>query len=86
MGWRLSLIHILLTGKEYALLLLLMRSEGQTISAETLYEEVWHLPMAGEKRSLKKHLSGVRRKLENGGSDYTITAVYGKGYRFGKME
>lgn len=77
---------LLLTQKEYALLLLLMRSEGQTLSAETLYEEVWHLPMAGENRSLKKHLSGVRKKLENGGSEYTIIAVYGKGYRFGKIE
>lgn len=77
---------LLLTHKEYALLLLLMRNEGQTIPAESLYQAVWHLPMVGESRSLRKHVSTVRRKLEDGSSGYTIHSVYGKGYRFGRVE
>lgn len=77
---------MLLTQKEFSLLLVLMRSEGQTLSAEALYQAVWHMPMVGENRSLKKHLSTVRRKLEDGNSGYTIHSVYGKGYRFGPVE
>lgn len=77
---------MLLTQKEYTLLLLLARGEGKILSAEYLYSTAWNLPMTDDKRTLKKHLSAVRKKLEDGGSDYNITAVYGKGYSFGKME
>lgn len=75
---------MLLTQKEYALLLLMVRSEGDVLSAEYLYQSVWNLPMTEDNRTLKKHISNVRKKLENGNCGYTITAVYGKGYSFEK--
>lgn len=77
---------IQLTNKEFALLLQLAENEGTTLSAETLYQAVWHTPMAGDNRTLKKHLSVIRKKLEEGESGYTISAVYGKGYVFQVLE
>jgi DNA-binding response OmpR family regulator len=39
---------MLLTGKEFALLLLLVQDEGKTLSKEYLYETAWNAPMAGD--------------------------------------
>ena len=36
--------------------------------------------MNDDNRTLKKHISALRRKLENRNSGYTINAVYGEGY------
>lgn len=73
---------MLLTQKEYALLFLLAQNEGEVLSADYLYRSVWHLPMTDDNRTLKKHISKVRKKLEEGGCQYTIVAVYGRGYAF----
>lgn len=75
---------MLLTQKEYSLLLLLARSQEETLSSEYLYETVWNMPMTADNRTLKKHISTVRKKMEEGNCRYTITAVYGKGYTFEK--
>lgn len=77
---------MLLTQKEYSLLLLLAEAGGKILSAEYLYETVWKSPMAGDNRTLKRHLSTVRKKLEDGESTYTISAVYGKGYYLEGLE
>lgn len=76
---------MLLTQKEYSLLFLLARSPGQVFSAEYLYRTVWGLPMTQDSRTLKKHISTVRRKLELGNCGYTIEAIYRKGYSFEKL-
>lgn len=71
---------MLLTQKEYTLLLILIRHEEEIIPADSLYQMVWNQPMSKDSRTLKKHLSNVRKKLEEGNSGYMITASYGKGY------
>ncbi|MDR1580470.1 MAG: response regulator transcription factor [Synergistaceae bacterium] len=68
--------------KEFALLLELAENEGRVVSAERLYETVWETPMAGDNRTLKKHISALRKRLEDEGSGYTISSVYGEGYKF----
>lgn len=77
---------MLLTQKEYALLFLLMQHREEVVSGDYLYQMVWNQPMTGDSRTLKKHLSNVRKKLEEGGAGYTITAIYGKGYCIRKMK
>jgi DNA-binding response OmpR family regulator len=72
---------LLLSHKEFALLLLLAQNEGKTINAEYLYEEVWGLPM-NDNRTLKKHISELRKKLEDETSGYEIANVRGEGYCF----
>lgn len=75
---------MLLTQKEFALLLLFVQNEGRTIRAEYLYERVWNAPMGDDNRTLKKHISSIRKRLEEGNSGYTITSIRGKGYRLEK--
>jgi DNA-binding response OmpR family regulator len=77
-------LDMLLTQKEFSLLFLFVQHEGRTMSAEYLYEKVWGYPMGGDNRTLKKHLSNLRKKLEEGRSGYQITAARGEGYCFEK--
>jgi DNA-binding response OmpR family regulator len=71
---------ILLTQKEFALLLLLAQRKDEVFSAEYLYEKVWNAAALGDVRAVKYQLSNLRRKLE--GSGYTVVAVRGEGYCF----
>ncbi len=71
---------ILLTQKEFALLLLLVRNEGKMLSKEILFEKVWRQPVNEDARAIKAHLSNVRKKLR--GSGYTINTSRGQGYCF----
>jgi DNA-binding response OmpR family regulator len=76
---------MLLKPKEFALLLLLAQNEGAMISAVQMYEKIWKAPLGGDKRSLQKHISVLRAKLEEKECGYTIRAVYGEGYCFEKV-
>lgn len=71
---------MLLTQKEFALLLLFLQNEGKTMSAEYIYEKVWGQNMSGDIRAVKFQVSNLRKKIE--GSGYAIPAVRGGGYRF----
>jgi DNA-binding response OmpR family regulator len=73
---------MLLTPKEFALLFLLVKNPGRILSAKYLYEAVWKQPLAGDSRTLRKHMSALRKKLDGGGADCTVVIEYGKGYYF----
>jgi DNA-binding response OmpR family regulator len=75
---------LLLKPKEFALLRLLMQNENQTLSAEYLYEQAWKAPIGGDDRTLRKHISELRNKMNGENCEYTVSAVYGKGYCFEK--
>ena len=77
-------VDMLLTQKEFALLLLFTQNEDRTMSAEYLYEKVWKASLNDDNRTLKKHISSLRKHLENGDSGYKITNKYGEGYCFEK--
>jgi DNA-binding response OmpR family regulator len=72
---------LLLSHKEFALLLLLAQNEGKTISPEYLYEEAWGLPMK-DNGTLVKHISRLRKKLEDETSGCEIENMRGEGYCF----
>jgi len=71
---------LLLTPKEFAVLLLLMQNEGRVISVEAIYTNVWkQSPDADiDTNTLKATISNIRKKLEPSG--LTIDASRGKGY------
>lgn len=71
---------LLLTQKEFALLLIFTQNEGRFISVEYLYEKVWKHPMAGDSQALKKTLHRLREKIE--GSGWRIEWSRGEGYCF----
>ncbi|MDR3365307.1 MAG: response regulator transcription factor [Clostridiales Family XIII bacterium] len=74
---------LLLTQKEFAVLLLLAQNEGRILSAEHIYEKAWGLPMAGDRNAVQMSVSRLRGKIEPAG--YTICAYRGKGYAFERV-
>ena len=75
---------LLLTEREFALLRLLAQNEGRTVGAEYIYEKVWGLAMNDDNRTLKRHISAIRSKLEASGC--TIQNARGKGYCFSQTD
>ena len=73
---------LLLTQKEFALLLIFAQNEGRFIRAEVLYEKVWKQPMLGDSQSLKKTVYRLREKIK--GSGWRIELSRGEGYGFGR--
>lgn len=71
---------LLLTQKEFALLLIFTQNVGRSISAECLYEKVWKQPMAGDNQALKKTLYRLREKIKDSG--WRIEVSRGEGYSF----
>ncbi|MDR0444338.1 MAG: helix-turn-helix domain-containing protein [Treponema sp.] len=76
-------LDLLLTPKEFAVLLLLAQNEGETVSAETIYENIWKQPLRDDKNTLKKTVSTMRKKIEPSG--YTIAVVREQGYVFERI-
>jgi DNA-binding response OmpR family regulator len=72
--------NLLLTQKEFSLLVLFVENEGMTMSAEYIYEKVWGQPLVGDARALRKIVHVLRKKLD--GCGWVITTEYGGGYRF----
>jgi two-component system copper resistance phosphate regulon response regulator CusR len=77
--------QIELTGKEYALLLFLMRHSGQVLSRSCIYEHVWDENYDGQSNTLEVHIMELRRKLEAHGPRL-IQTVRGRGYAFDLRE
>ena len=71
---------LLLTPKEFSLLVLLAQNEEVVLSADFVYESVWKAPLVGDKNSMQAIVSKLRQKLED--SAYSIDTVRGKGYVF----
>jgi len=71
---------LLLTQKEFAVLLLLTQNEERTISAETIYNSVWKQTTETDTNTIKATISNIRKKIEPSG--YGITVLRGKGYVF----
>jgi len=71
---------LLLTRKDFALLLLFTQNEGKAMCAEYLYEKLWKTPMGGDTQAVKSAVSRLRKKLA--GSGYSIPVRRGEGYLF----
>lgn len=73
---------MLLTQKEFALLLILMRNEDKPVCAAHLYEKAWKTTMNDDERAVRYHISNLRKKLC--GSGFTIVSHRNEGYVFEK--
>jgi DNA-binding response OmpR family regulator len=76
-------VDLLLTPREFSLLLFLAQNEAKAIRAEILYAKAWNAPLIGDKNTLQATVSKLRRKIEPSG--YGITTLRGQGYAFGKI-
>ncbi len=69
---------VVLTNKEYGLLVLFMRNKNVALFKETLYEKVWEDEYMADSRTLELHVQRLRRKM---GWEKNLVAVYKVGYR-----
>jgi DNA-binding response OmpR family regulator len=72
---------VALTGAEFRVLELLMRSVGQVLSRDSMTEQALGRKLAPYDRSIDTHISNLRRKLElEAGKNPEIKNVRGSGY------
>ncbi|WP_297210073.1 response regulator transcription factor [uncultured Flavonifractor sp.] len=69
-----------LTQKEFALLLLLARNGGETVSKGTVLRQVWNADSEDDNRMLWTLISRLRRKLDSRNSRLEISSRRGDGY------
>lgn len=69
---------VVLTVKEFDLLLELTRNKNVALNRSRLYELVWKEAYAGQTRTLDSHIGRLRKKL---GMEEQIKTVFGIGYR-----
>lgn len=70
--------QVLLTLKEFELLLFFVRNKNIALYRETIYENVWGSDYMGDSRTVDLHVQRLRKKLS---WDRYIVAVYKVGYR-----
>lgn len=69
---------VVLTNKEYGLLVLFIQNKNVALFKETLYEKVWGDEYIADSRTLELHVQRLRRKM---GWENNLLAVYKVGYR-----
>ena len=66
---------------ELMILEYLINNSNQIISKEQIYDKIWGIDTDFESNNLEAYLSFVRKKLKIIGSDVTIKAIRGVGYK-----
>lgn len=69
---------VVLTNKEFGLLVLFIRNKNIALFRENLYEKVWGDEYLADSRTLDLHVQRLRRKM---GWEENLVAVYKVGYR-----
>ncbi|MGI8728965.1 MAG: winged helix-turn-helix domain-containing protein [Solirubrobacteraceae bacterium] len=73
---------LMLSIREFSLLLALTRAEGRIVSREQLYLEVWGRPLAKRDRSVDVYIHKLRAKLDAAQPDARFIHTHvGFGYR-----
>ncbi|MBD8069581.1 response regulator transcription factor [Bacillus sp. PS06] len=70
-----------LTGREYAILLLLVEHPQKVFSRANIYESVWNEPFFDSDKTVNMHISNLRNKLNREDTNY-IKTVWGIGFKF----
>lgn len=70
--------QVMLTLKEFELLLLFIRNKNIALYRDTIYESVWESEYMGESRTVDLHVQRLKKKLH---WEDKIVAVYKVGYR-----
>ena len=74
--------RLILTHKEYDLLLMLISNKGKVFSRDDLLRRVWGFDFTGESRTVDVHIRTLRSKLGKCGE--MIRTVRGVGYKAGE--
>ncbi|KRL54559.1 response regulator transcription factor [Furfurilactobacillus rossiae] len=73
--------NITLSGKEFAILKLLIAHPHQVFSKADIYETIWNEPYIGAENTLAVHLSNLRKKINFAELPEYIETVWGIGIR-----
>lgn len=74
--------EVLLTDREFELVLFLFRRRGRVVSRESLLESIWNIRGDVATRTVDTHISRLRKKLGlSGEHGWRLNAVYQHGYR-----
>ena len=71
-------LEILLTKKEYELLIFFISNRNIALFRDKIYEKIWESDYMGDSRTVDLHIQRLRKKL---GWEQLIKAVYKVGYR-----
>jgi DNA-binding response OmpR family regulator len=71
-----------LTTLEFKILAQMMLHQENVLSREQIMDEAWGQGVHVSDRTVDSHICRLRKKLQ--GSEYTVEAIHGTGYRFGK--
>ena len=75
--------ELLLTVKEYDLLLLLVKNAGKTLHKDFLFEQIWGTDSFSENQTLTVHIKALRDKVEEDPKHpKRIVTVWGVGYQY----
>jgi len=75
--------EIMLTGKEFDLLLFLAANPNRVYTKEELFERIWGIESFGEIATVTVHIRKIREKIEADPSHpQYIETIWGVGYRF----
>ena len=78
-------IPVLLTGKEFDLLLFLASNKGRVFTKKQIYSQVWEEEYAFDDSNIMSIISKLRKKIEpDPDHPFYILTVRGVGYRFNK--
>ncbi len=76
--------NLILTRKEYELLLFFLANKNRLITRESIAEHLWgdHIDISDNFDFIYTHINNLRKKIIRlGGTDY-IRTIYGSGYKF----
>lgn len=72
---------ILLTRHEFLILELLIRNPKRVFSKQMIYEYAWGEEYLAEDKTINVHISNIRAKLKESGTDSYIQTVWGMGFK-----
>ena len=75
--------EVVLTGKEFQILMLLARNRGRVFSKEQIYDLVWGNEYVYDSRNMTAYINKIRKKIEpDPARTIYILTVWGVGYKF----
>ncbi|MDW7674293.1 MAG: response regulator transcription factor, partial [Bacillota bacterium] len=74
--------ELVLTPKEYDLLVHFIKHPGKVFTREQLLESVWGYDFFGDVRTVDTHVKKIREKLRSCSENQFISTVWGVGYKF----
>ncbi|MGK5025941.1 response regulator transcription factor [Janthinobacterium sp. RB2R34] len=74
-------VALVLTPKEFAILLILLRQAGEVVSRARLAEQIWQADLIGIDNLIDVHVRNLRGKVDAPGMAQLIHTIRGRGFR-----